>query len=166
MSGGSAGSATGAQARRLPDEAATQSLGAAIARAWPRPLGGVIWLQGALGSGKTTLARAFLRALGVEGAVRSPTYTLVEPYETVHGAVLHMDCYRLSSPDELEFLGLRDSPPETTLWLIEWPERVARGLPAPDLHVVLSNAGTGRQAALRAPHTGTLDLILHSFSHH
>lgn len=150
--------------RVLADEAATQSLGAAIAHAWPRPVCGVVWLQGALGSGKSTLARALLRALGVEGAVRSPTYTLVEPYETAHGTVLHMDCYRLADAGELEFLGLRDTPPETALWLIEWPERVADGLPAPDLLIALATDGEGRQATFRARDPAVLQHILQSVS--
>ncbi len=148
----------------LHDEAATEALGRAVAKAWPRPLSGVIWLQGALGSGKTTLARAFLRGLGVQGAVRSPTYTLVEPYETEHGHVLHMDCYRLSDPEELEFLGLRDTPPDSALWLIEWPERVAVGLPLPDLRMALSTAAQGREAVLSASHADTLAHILNSIS--
>lgn len=148
----------------LQDEAATEALGRAVALAWPKPLSGVIWLQGALGSGKTTLARAFLRALGVQGAVRSPTYTLVEPYQTEQGLVLHMDCYRLSEPEELEFLGLRDTPPESALWLIEWPERVAMGLPSPDLRLALSTAAPGREAVLHAHHADTLAHILNSVS--
>lgn len=150
--------------RYLADEAATQALGAALAAAWPRPLCGVVWLQGALGSGKSTLARAFLRALGVEGAVRSPTYTLVEPYETAHGTVLHMDCYRLADAEELEFLGLRDTPPESALWLIEWPERVAGGLPVPDLLIALATRCEGREATFSGRDPGMLRRILQSVS--
>ncbi|MCK5769606.1 tRNA (adenosine(37)-N6)-threonylcarbamoyltransferase complex ATPase subunit type 1 TsaE [Algiphilus sp.] len=155
-----AGEAT--QRRHLGDEAATQALGGAIAAVWTRPLAGVIWLQGDLGAGKSTLARAFLRALGVTGAVRSPTYTLVEPYRTDAGAVLHMDCYRLGGPDELAMLGLRDTPPSDALWLVEWPERAADALPPADLMVALGTSGSGREAVLRAPENGLLDAILHS----
>jgi len=148
----------------LVDEAATQALGAAMAALWSRPVTGVVWLQGPLGSGKSTLARAFLRALGVEGAVRSPTYTLVEPYETQYGTVLHMDCYRLADAEELEFLGLRDTPPETALWLVEWPERVAEGLPEPDLVITLGTHSEGRVAALSAQDDQALQRILQSIS--
>lgn len=149
---------------QLADEAATQALGAAMAASWSRPVSGVVWLQGPLGSGKSTLARAFLRALGVEGAVRSPTYTLVEPYDTEHGTVLHMDCYRLADADELEFLGLRDTPPEAALWLIEWPERVAEGLPEPDIVITLGAHSEGRVATLSAQDGEALQRLLKSVS--
>lgn len=134
----------------LPDVAATRRLGARIAQGWPRPLKGCIWLHGDLGAGKSELARAVLRGLGVQGAVRSPTYTLVEPYDTAAGPVLHLDCYRLGGAAELEMLGLDDSPPTQALWLVEWPERAAAALPPPDLEVWLRDAGAGRDAVLQA----------------
>lgn len=148
-------------ARTLPDPAATQALGQRIAAAWPRPLAGCIWLSGDLGAGKTELARALLRALGVQGAVRSPTYTLVEPYRTGDGDVLHLDCYRLGGPSELEMLGLDGTPPERCLWLVEWPERAAAALPKPDLHVLLDDAGGGRRARLQCQVGSRLALSLH-----
>jgi len=134
--------------RFLPDAEATRATGQWLASGWPRPLQGVIWLQGELGAGKTELARAFLRTLGVTGPIKSPTYTLVEPYTTAAGSVLHMDCYRLASAEELDMLGLADTPPETALWLVEWPERALAGLPPPDLRLQLSLEGEGRRLRL------------------
>ncbi|WP_025770735.1 tRNA (adenosine(37)-N6)-threonylcarbamoyltransferase complex ATPase subunit type 1 TsaE [Thioalkalivibrio sp. HK1] len=82
-----------------------------------------IGLRGSLGVGKTTLVRSLLRALGVAGSVRSPTYTLAEPYETRIGSVWHLDLYRMTDPDELEYIGIRDLIASSTLCLIEWPDR-------------------------------------------
>lgn len=133
----------------LPDEAATRRLGAALAT-WLRPLpGAVVFLRGELGAGKTTLARALLQALGVRGTIRSPTYTLMEPYEAEGRSVLHLDLYRLRDPLELYNLGLGDYPPEHTLWLVEWPERGAALLPPPLLDLSLALAGSGRSARLQ-----------------
>jgi tRNA threonylcarbamoyladenosine biosynthesis protein TsaE len=98
----------------------------------PRALA-VVYLTGDLGAGKTTFARGFLRALGVVGAVRSPTYTLLEVYAPGDLIVLHVDLYRLRDVVELESLGLRDWAKPGCLWLIEWPERGAGRLPPPDL---------------------------------
>lgn len=135
----------------LADTAATRALGAALARVWPTPLAGGIHLIGDLGAGKTTLAQGLLAGLGVAGVVRSPTYTLVEPYDTPRGRVLHMDLYRLADPWELEALGLADDAPDSTLWLVEWPQRAAELLPAPDLRVLLTVAADGsREARLEA----------------
>jgi tRNA threonylcarbamoyladenosine biosynthesis protein TsaE len=104
---------------------------------------GVVYLTGDLGAGKTTLTRGFLRALGVTGAVRSPTYTLVEIYEIGVLTALHLDLYRLSDPAELDNLGLREWARDGYLWLVEWPERGADRLPRPDIVVTLT-AGDGR----------------------
>ncbi len=93
----------------------------------------VIFLQGELGAGKTTFARFFLQALGYEGLVKSPTYSLVEFYEVAGFDIYHLDLYRLQSIDELELLGLRDYHTDSAIFLIEWPERVAAELPAPDI---------------------------------
>lgn len=130
----------------LADEAATRALGAALARAAGG--GGVLLLHGDLGSGKTTLARGFLRARGHAGAVRSPTYTLLEPYPLADGPVYHLDLYRLADAEELEYLGLRDLDEPGATFLVEWPERGRRGLPPADLEVTLTYAGPGRQATL------------------
>jgi tRNA threonylcarbamoyladenosine biosynthesis protein TsaE len=146
----------------LPDEAATEALGRALAKTLPRPVAGVIALEGSLGAGKSTLARALLRELGVTGTIRSPTYTLVEPYESPAGRVLHMDCYRLGDAEELDMLGLRDRPPESTLWLVEWPERAAGALPAIDLAIRLTLQGEGRSAEIDARQNGRLEQTLHS----
>lgn len=129
----------------LADADATAALGARIAQAVPR---GLIHLEGDLGAGKTTLARGLLRARGVTGAIRSPTYTLMEPYRTPAGPVLHMDLYRLRDPLEIENLGLSDYPPAETLWLVEWPDKAAGLLPAPVLRVQLAPQGQGRRAQL------------------
>jgi tRNA threonylcarbamoyladenosine biosynthesis protein TsaE len=93
-------------------------------------------LQGGLGAGKTTFSRAFLRQMGVTGPVRSPTYTLIEPYDLPARRVLHLDLYRLAVPEELDDLGLRDEFDQALL-LIEWPERGAGELPAADLLIQL-----------------------------
>lgn len=133
---------------RLPlaDESATLALGAALARCCP--VGSVIHLQGDLGAGKTTLARGFLRALGWTGPVRSPTYTLMEPYELAGASVVHLDLYRLGDAEELEFLGLGDLLAARATLLVEWPQRGADRLPAADLIVRLAPDETGREALL------------------
>jgi tRNA threonylcarbamoyladenosine biosynthesis protein TsaE len=117
----------------------TEAFGAELARTFPPDDGfRVIELSGDLGAGKTTLARGFLRACGVQGPVRSPTYTLVETYIAGARTFVHLDLYRLSEPSELENLGLRDWAGAGCLWLIEWPERGAGRLPAPDVSVRLT----------------------------
>ena len=134
----------------LPDEAATQTLGAALAKVLPVVAGPVfITLDGDLGAGKTTLARALLRALGVAGAVRSPTYTLVESYQTTLGEVHHLDWYRLGGAEEVEsldFRGLRAAP----LVLVEWPGRVPAVAATADVVIELGSASLGRGASVRA----------------
>lgn len=106
-------------------------------------------LHGDLGAGKSTLARAWLRARGVTGPVRSPTYTLVERYPLpAGGEALHLDLYRIGDAAELDFLGLDDIDP--VLWLVEWPERGAGALPQADLAVSLAVEGGGRSATLAA----------------
>ena len=87
----------------------------------------VIWLEGDLGTGKTAFARALIHALGYEGKVKSPTYTLLEEYRPGSLQVLHMDLYRISDPGEIEFLGLADMLDEQTILLIEWPDKGATG---------------------------------------
>lgn len=144
--------ATQTLVRALPDSAATEALGAELAPLLRRQPGGMIWLEGDLGAGKTTLARALLRALGVQGAVRSPTYTLVEPYELEGGLrILHLDLYRLAEPEELYGLGVLDEAPPAAWWLVEWPQRGQGVLPAPDLCLRLAADGEGRCAELELP---------------
>jgi tRNA threonylcarbamoyladenosine biosynthesis protein TsaE len=138
----------------LRDAEETAALGAAIARALGERPGAVVHLEGPLGAGKTTLARGLLRALGVTGTIRSPTYTLLEPYELGARTVVHLDLYRLNDPRELEPLGLRDYPRERCWWLIEWPERGGDRLPPPDLQLRLAHQPDGRRATLAGPVAG------------
>lgn len=133
----------------LPDPSATDALGRALAAALPPGLGLRLDLCGDLGAGKSSLARALLRALGVQGTIRSPTYTLVERYPLEGGEAVHLDLYRIADPGELEFLGL-DEVGEARLMLVEWPERAGHALPAADLEVRLALAGSGREAVLQA----------------
>ena len=165
----------------LPDPNATDALGAALAASRPSPA--VLYLHGDLGAGKSTLARAMLRALGVRGAIRSPTYTLIERYTLDNSRLdnsrldsnrldrsrlasgqgdaadeaVHLDLYRIAAAAELEFLGLDDLAAQAALWLIEWPERGGSALPPADLHVRLALAGEGRDSVLEsASATGLL----------
>jgi len=108
----------------------------------------ILYLRGDLGTGKTALARGVLRGLGHRGAVRSPTYTLLEPYELERLRLYHLDLYRLSDPEELEYLGLRDLLDGQSVLLVEWPERGTGVLPPPDLEIRLSYAGAGRDLLL------------------
>lgn len=123
--------------RLLADADATEAFGAELGRLTAASPGLVVYLHGDLGAGKTTLVRGWLRALGATGPIRSPTYTLVEPYRLGGRDVVHLDCYRLRDATELDGLGLDDYPPERTLWLVEWPGRGAGRLPKPDLEIHL-----------------------------
>jgi len=131
----------------LHGEEAQLAFGARLAKACgDGPL--LIFLEGDLGAGKTTLTRGFLRALGHRGAVKSPTYTLIEPYEIGGRQIYHLDLYRVADPDELEYLGLREILAEDAILLIEWPERGAGWLPPPDLRICLWHQGDARRLAL------------------
>jgi tRNA threonylcarbamoyladenosine biosynthesis protein TsaE len=110
----------------------------------------VLYLQGELGTGKTTFARGFLRALGVKAAVRSPTYTLLELYSAPPLTVVHLDLYRLDEPQELEALGLRDWARPGHLWLVEWPEKAGTGLPAQDVTLSFTAGTAGHDITARA----------------
>lgn len=131
---------------RLVDSDATEALGHALAGT--RPAQAVLYLHGDLGAGKSTLARALLRELGVQGAIRSPTYTLVERYPIPGGEAWHLDLYRIGDAAELDFLGLDEAV--ATLWLVEWPEKAELALPAADLRVELATRAPGRSARLLA----------------
>lgn len=132
----------------IETDSAMRTLGAQLAQVCPMRC--VIYLLGELGAGKSTLARGFLHALGHEGAVRSPTYTLVEPYDLPQRQVYHLDLYRLADPEELEFLGLRDWLDRDAILLVEWPQKGEGVLPSADLVVDIRYAGTAREVSLTA----------------
>jgi len=148
----------------LPDEPATERFGRLLAvatsdlpvqadslNALPGSTrGGRVFLDGDLGAGKTTLARGVLRGYGHQGAVKSPTYTLVEPYEFSRYNIYHFDLYRLSDPEEVEFLGVSDYLEQPNLCLIEWPSQGGSLLPSPDLRIVLRREGSGRRISWQA----------------
>lgn len=143
--------------RDLPDADATEAFGAELADICRD--GGVIWLEGDLGAGKTTLCRGLLRALGHTGAVKSPTYTLVEPYDLPGLKAWHFDLYRLHDPEELEFMGVRDYFDGRSLCLVEWPQRGIGHLPEADLVVEIQTVGDGRQVRVEARSARGLALL-------
>lgn len=132
----------------LPDLDATTRLGSGIAAGLQT--GDAVALWGDLGAGKTSLAREILRALGVMEDVPSPTFTLVQPYETPRLAVAHYDLYRLKSPRELDELGFREALEDGAV-LVEWPERAPDYLPDETLHLRLSIDGDGRRVKITGP---------------
>ena len=127
----------------LPDEASTLAIGRTLlAYLEGAPL---VFLHGQLGAGKTTLVRGILRALGHAGAVKSPTYTLLEPYEVEGRTVYHFDLYRIGDSEELEFIGIDELLDADAIKLVEWPERGSTRLPEPDVDIHLSLEGVGRR---------------------
>ncbi|MEW9809357.1 MAG: tRNA (adenosine(37)-N6)-threonylcarbamoyltransferase complex ATPase subunit type 1 TsaE [Candidatus Symbiodolus clandestinus] len=135
--------------QNLPSVSATEAFGSAVARACQKMT--IFYLVGELGTGKTTWCRGFLSALGYTGAVKSPTYTLVEPYRLCRWQVYHWDLYRLNNPEELETVGIRDyQQQENSLQLIEWPGHGVGWLPLADVEIQLLYSLTGRQAILQA----------------
>ncbi|HKY00922.1 MAG TPA: tRNA (adenosine(37)-N6)-threonylcarbamoyltransferase complex ATPase subunit type 1 TsaE [Burkholderiales bacterium] len=135
-------------ALELPEEAATVALGARLAQSLVPGL--AVYLEGELGTGKTTLVRACLKALGYVGRVKSPTYTLVEPYELSRLSLYHFDFYRLNEPREWLDAGFRDYFNDASVCLVEWPEKAGELLPPPDLNIHLQYKDPGRKATLQA----------------
>ncbi|MBF8177585.1 MAG: tRNA (adenosine(37)-N6)-threonylcarbamoyltransferase complex ATPase subunit type 1 TsaE [Burkholderiaceae bacterium] len=136
----------------LHEEAGTLALGASLARALQPGL--TIYLHGDLGAGKTALTRAMLHALGHTGHVKSPTYTLAEPYTVTIGDaavnVIHFDLYRMASAEEFLDAGFREYFNHKTICIIEWPEKAETVLPPPDISISLAVAGEGRDVELHA----------------
>ena len=130
------------------NQAQQERLGAELAGCAPAAL--IVYLHGDLGAGKTTFARGFLRGLGYTGSVKSPTYTLMEPYRIGGRSICHLDLYRLADAEELEYLGVRDLLQEESILLIEWPERGKGVLPAADLIVLISYLQHGRGISIHA----------------
>lgn len=137
---------------RLPDEAGTAALGAALARAMAPGL--AIYLHGELGAGKTALTRALLHAAGHVGHVKSPTYALAEPYQVALGGrsvnVIHFDLYRMASAEEFLEAGLREYFNRDSICIVEWPEQARAALPPADLEIRLAVCGAGRDVELQA----------------
>ena len=128
------------------NEAMLVALGRALAAACSA--GMAVYLHGVLGAGKTTLTRGIARGLGHRGAVKSPTYTLVEPYLDLRPPLYHLDLYRVGDPQELEFMGIRDYFTSEALTVVEWPERGGEFLPAPDLGITIALRGAARQVTV------------------
>ncbi len=128
----------------ISDETEMMQLGGEIADQFPT--GGIVLLNGDLGAGKTTLVRGLLRHLGYQGIVKSPTYTLVEPYSINNRRIYHFDLYRLGDPEELEYMGGRDYwSSSDTLCLIEWPEKAQGYLPKEDMNLTILHDGDKRK---------------------
>ena len=133
----------------LHDEADTLALGRRLAQVCPAAA--VIYLRGPLGAGKTTLVRGLLKGIGHQGPVKSPTYTLIEPYECGGRRFFHLDLYRIAAPTELEYLGLRELQEGEAVLLVEWPERGSGVLPPADLTLNIEYQPPGRYVHLQ-PH--------------
>lgn len=151
----------------LKDEAATLAIGANLAKVLhglSKPQSFVVYLNGDLGAGKTTLTRGFVRGMGHEGNVKSPTYTLVEPYELAKWRVFHFDLYRLSDPEELEYMGIRDYFNDDCCCFIEWPKKGVGLLAKADLIIDIAYQNDQRTINLKAEtvHGETILLALTS----
>lgn len=133
---------------QLNNEDETIAVGQKLARHIQAPL--TLYLTGDLGAGKTTLSRGLIQGLGHKGAVKSPTYTLVEPYELDGVEVYHFDLYRLNDPEELEFMGIRDYFTDSSLCIVEWPDKGHGLLPDADIHLHLNYVNQGREIQIRA----------------
>ena len=127
----------------IHDENEMMSFGGVVAEKFPE--GGMVYLNGDLGAGKTTLVRGLLRSLGYQGTVKSPTYTLVEPYQIDNRMIYHFDLYRLADPEELEYIGGREYWNTDALCLVEWPEKAKGFLPDPNLIIDILYQDTRRE---------------------
>ena len=134
--------------KKLVDAEQTVTFGGELSAACKEPV--CIYLHGELGAGKTTLTRGFIQGLGHVGNVKSPTYTLVEPYQLADWKVYHFDLYRLGDPEELEFIGIRDYFSDTSHCLVEWPERGEGVLPKADIDLTLTYVDQARVVELKA----------------
>ena len=141
----------------LADEQQTEQFAAKLAIGCST--GTVIYLHGDLGAGKTTFSRGFIHGLGYSGRVKSPTYTLVEPYEVGNWRVFHFDLYRLADPEELEFIGIRDYFEKDCLCLIEWPDKGEGLLAAADLTISINFNQSGREITLSAGSDNGRDVL-------
>ncbi|MBU2980132.1 tRNA (adenosine(37)-N6)-threonylcarbamoyltransferase complex ATPase subunit type 1 TsaE [Alteromonas sp. C1M14] len=144
-----------------PELADTQNIAVNLAHVCKGalPAGIVIYLEGDLGAGKTTFSRFFIQHLGHQGKVKSPTYTLVEPYELDGVTVYHFDLYRLADPEELEFMGIRDYFAENTLCLVEWPQKGADCLAAADLVISMKSHDNSRKMTITAKSPRGTDIV-------
>ena len=145
----------------LPDEKAQLQFAARLAE--KSFAGMLVFLLGDLGAGKTTFVRGFLRALGFDGIVKSPTYTLVEPYQLADAVVYHFDLYRLADPEELEYAGGRDYFDGSSRFVTEWPQQAEGFLPQPDVVINLSYAETGRNLEISAGTEAGKNVVLELF---
>jgi len=132
----------------LANEEETLALAKKFSQVLQAPL--VVYLEGELGAGKTAFCRGVIQAMGHSGAVKSPTYTLVEPYQLQGWRIHHFDLYRLADPEELEYMGIRDYFSEDTLNFIEWPDKGYGWLPGADIEIRIEYAGTGRKLTFSA----------------
>lgn len=144
----------------LADESQTVRMGQKLAACIKAPM--TIYFKGELGAGKTTLVRGILRGFGYQGATKSPTYTLVEPYELVDVTIYHFDLYRLADPEELEFIGIREYQQADSIMLIEWPDKGKGMIPKADLLIELDYNDQGRIMSLSSEHTELMQILAKS----
>ncbi|MFY8273673.1 tRNA (adenosine(37)-N6)-threonylcarbamoyltransferase complex ATPase subunit type 1 TsaE [Pseudoalteromonas sp. SSDWG2] len=142
----------------LADESATVAFGNQLASLVAQ--GVVIYLYGDLGAGKTTLTRGIVQGFGHQGKVKSPTYTLVEPYELPEVNIYHFDLYRLADPEELEFMGIRDYFDDSAVCILEWPSKGEGVIPPADLDITLKYIGEAREVTVAARTQRGIDIVL------